>query len=245
MHFGEPLDDRRLSALLRPGDDIATVITADAYGAGEADALLGRALAGVARETYALAGAIGHDFYTGEREGAKGFPRFTDPRLRGPEGYAGYLRMAAERSLQRIGADEFDLLLLHNPDRIGYTSEVVWDALAGLRDEGLTAMLGVAPGPANGFTLDVIECFERFGDLIDWAMVILNPMEPWPGELVLPAARAHDIRLITRVVDYGGLFHDDVRPGHPFPQHDHRTFRPDGWIEAGREKLERMRPIAE
>src|SRR3954470_16605458 len=245
MHFGEPLDDRRLSALLRPGDDIATVITADAYGAGEADALLGRALAGVARETYALAGAIGHDFYTGEREGAKGFPRFTDPRLRGPEGYAGYLRMAAERSLERLGADAFDLLLLHNPDRIGYTSEVVWDALSGLRDEALTRSLGVAPGPANGFTLDVIDCLERFGDRIDWAMVILNPLEPWPGELVLPAAARHDVSVITRVVDYGGLFHDDVLEGHDFPRYDHRGFRPSGWVERGRAKLERMRPIAE
>jgi aryl-alcohol dehydrogenase-like predicted oxidoreductase len=245
MHFGEPLDDDRLSALLRPGDDIATVITADAYGAGEADALLGRALAGVARDTYALAGAIGHDFYTGEREGAKGFPRFTDPRLRGPEGYADYIRMAAERSLERLGVDAFDLLLLHNPDRTGYTSEVVWDALAALRDDGLTRSLGVAPGPANGFTLDVIDCLERFGDRIDWAMVILSPLEPWPGELVLPAAERHGVKVITRVVDYGGLFHDDVLPGHEFPRYDHRGFRPAGWVEAGREKLDRMRPMAE
>ena len=80
---------------------------------------------------YALVGAIGHDFYTGEREGAKGFPRFTDPRLRGPEGYADYVRMATERSLERCGVDAFDLLLLHNPDRTGYTSEAVWDALRG------------------------------------------------------------------------------------------------------------------
>ena len=94
MRFGEPLDDDRLAALLRPADGVRTVITADAYGAGEADALLGRALAGVPREDYCLVGAIGHDFYEGEREGAKGFPRFTDPRLRGPERYADYVRMA-------------------------------------------------------------------------------------------------------------------------------------------------------
>src|SRR3954466_4322196 len=245
MHFGEPLDDARLSALLRPGDDIATVITADAYGAGEADALLGRALAGVARDTYALAGAIGHDFYTGEREGAKGFPRFTDPRLRGPDGYADYLRGAAERSLERLGVDAFDLLLLHNPDRTGYTSEAVWDGLEAVREAGLARRLGVAPGPANGFTLDVIDCFERFGERIDWAMLILNPRERWPGELALAAAARHDVRVITRVVDYGGLFHDDVLAGHAFPRHDHRGFRPAGWVETGRERLERMRPIAE
>ena len=245
MKFGEPLEDDRMVALLRPDDRLTTVITADTYGAGDADRLLGRALDGVPRGSYSLVGAIGHDFYEGEREGAKGFPRFTDPRLRGPDAYADYVRMATERSLERCGVDSFDLLLLHNPDRTGYTSDAVWSAMAGVRDEGLTSLLGVAPGPANGFTLDVIECFERFGDLIDWAMVILNPMEPWPGELVLPAAQAHGVKLITRVVDYGGLFHDDVLPHHPFPKHDHRTFRPEGWIERGREKLDRMRPIAE
>jgi len=249
MRFGEPVDEERLCALLRPGGGIDTVITADAYGAGAADSLLGRALAdaageGVAREDYCLIGAIGHDVYAGERDGAKGYPRFTDPQLRGEGEYADYLRMATEHSLQRCGVEQFDVLLLHNPDRIGYTSEAVWQGMAALRDAGLTRMLGVAPGPANGFTLDVIDCIERYGELIDWAMIILGPLEPWPGELVLDAARANDVRLIARVVDYGGLFHDDVLPGHEFPEHDHRRFRPDGWIEAGREKLERMRPIA-
>src|SRR5919112_5453284 len=244
MHFGEPLDDDRLIALLRPDERLRTVITADAYGAGEADALLGRALGGLDREAYCLVGAVGHDFYEGEREGAKGFPRFTDPRLRGSGDYAGYLRMAAERSLARIGADAFDLLLLHNPDRTGYTSDAVWEGMAALRDAGLTRRLGVAPGPANGFTLDLLACFERFGALLDWAMIILNPLEPSPGELVLDAARHHDVDLITRVVDYGGLFHDDVLPGHAFPRYDHRGFRPAGWVERGREKLDRMRPVA-
>ena len=97
------ISDERLETLLRPGDGISTVITADAYGAGEADVLLGRALA-APRAGYALVGAVGHDFYDGEREGAKGYPRFTDPRLRGPEGYAGYLRMAARNAASSAAA---------------------------------------------------------------------------------------------------------------------------------------------
>src|SRR5205814_9649361 len=52
-------------------------------------------------------------------------------------------------------------------------------------------------------------------------------------------------RTITRVVDYGGLFWDDVRPGQAFRERDHRLFRPKGWIDNGRARLERMRPIAE
>ena len=244
MHFGEPVDDDRLLSLLRPGDGIETVITADVYGAGEADAMLGRALEGVGRERYSLVGAVGHDFVEGERDGPRGFPRFTDPRLRGPSEYASYLRRATEASLERIGVDAFDLLLLHNPDRTGFGSEAVWDGMAALREAGLTRMLGVAPGPANGFTLDLLDCFERFGDRLDWAMLILNPLEPWPGELCLDAAADYGISVITRVVDYGGLFWDDVLPGHDFPDSDHRRFRPAGWVEAGRIKLDLIRPIA-
>jgi aryl-alcohol dehydrogenase-like predicted oxidoreductase len=245
LRFGETISEERLEGLLRPGEGIDTVLTADTYGQGEADRVLGRALAGVPRDEYCLVGAVGHDFYEGERDGPRGFPRFTDPRLRGPDDYEAYLRMAAERSLERLGVERFDLLLLHNPDRIGYTSEAVWDGMAALREAGLAAKIGVAPGPANGFTLDLISCFERFGERIDWAMIILNPFEPWPGELCLEAAAKHDIRVITRVVDYGGLFWGDLRPGMELARGDHRAFRPEGWIEAGLEKLERIAPIAE
>ncbi|MFT5191186.1 MAG: aryl-alcohol dehydrogenase-like predicted oxidoreductase [Verrucomicrobiales bacterium] len=247
MHFGLPLDeDRYLSAIRHAYDEgIRTFMTADTYGVGEADTMLGKALKDVPRDSYCLVGSIGHDCYDGEREGSKGFPRFTDARLRGPEGYADYVRKATSKSLERIGVDRFDLLFLHNPDSIGFTSEAVWEALDGAKQEGLTDRLGLAPGPANGFTLDVIGCFEKFGSLIDWAMIILNPLEPWPGQLVLPAAEKHGIELITRVVDYGGLFHDDVRPGHPFPERDHRKFRAAGWVEVGVANIDIMRPIAE
>ncbi len=245
MHFGEALDDERLISLFTPDESIRTVITADVYGLGEADRMLGRAIAPLPREQICVVGAVGHDFYIGEREGAKGFPRFTDPAIRDESGYAGYLRVATERSLERCEIDSFDLLLLHNPDRTGYRSEAVWSAMAGLRETGLTRMIGVAPGPANGFTLDLIDCLERFGALLDWAMIILNPLEPWPGELCLAAATDAGVKMITRVVDYGGLFWDDLVPGHELPRQDHRSFRPAGWIEAGRERLEAMRPIAE
>src|SRR4051794_4886948 len=153
--------------------------------------------------------------------------------------------MAAERSLERLGVDSFDLLLLHNPDRVGYSSEAVWDGMAALREAGLAARIGVAPGPANGFTLDLIACLERFGDRIHWAMIILNPFEPWPGELCLEAAARQDVKVITRVVDYGGLFWGDLRSGMKLARGDHRAFRPEGWIETGLEKLAQVLPYGE
>jgi aryl-alcohol dehydrogenase-like predicted oxidoreductase len=247
MNFGEPIPDERWIALARRAFELGTrtFITADVYGAGAADQLLAAALSGLPRQEYCLVSAVGHDFYKGQRQGARGYPRFTDPALRPARDYADYLRMATEKSLARCRAAKFDLLLLHNPDFTGYSSDRVWSAMDSLIDAGLTDRIGIAPGPANGFTLDLVLCLERFGPLLDWAMIILNPLEPWPGQLVLPAAVKHNVSLISRVVDYGGLFHDDVKAGHKFGAHDHRTFRPAGWVEAGNAKLDQLRPIAE
>jgi aryl-alcohol dehydrogenase-like predicted oxidoreductase len=247
MNYGEPLPDERWISTVQHAYQrgIRTFLTADVYGSGAADELLGRALAGLPRDSYCLVGAIGHDFYSGKRDGAKGFPRFTNPQLRPPNQFAEYVKMATEKSLERCRSDHFDCLLLHNPDWTGYSSDRVWSALQKMQDAKLTEFLGVAPGPANGFTLDIALCFERFGPVLDWAMIILNPLEPWPGSMVLPAAVAHNVSLITRVVDYGGLFHDDVKPGHKFGQQDHRAFRPAGWVQAGLDKMNQLRAIAE
>lgn len=246
MNYGQPLSEERWIQLIRLAHQsgIRTFITADVYGSGAADSLLGRALEGIPRDSYCLVGLIGHDFYSARRDGAKGFPRFTDPRLRSANDYEDYLDRATERSLERLRSDQFDLLMLHNPDSIGYTSDRVWNALAKLQEKRLTRLLGVAPGPANGFTLDLILCLERFEALIDWSMIILNPFEPWPGSLVLPAARSKEVKIVARVVDYGGIFNDDVKPGHVLGPTDHRSFRPGGWIEAAQLRLEELRPIA-
>lgn len=247
MNFGEAIDEARYEAALRLAYDagIRTFLTADVYASGAGDEALGRALAGVPRDSYCLVGMVGHDFYSGLRDGQKGFPRFTDPRLRQARDYADYVRMATEKSLERCRTSHFDCLMLHNPDSIGYAQDSVWKGMLRLQDERLATRLGVAPGPANGFTLDLLLCFERFGSILDWAMIILNPFEPWPGQMVLECAARENISVLSRVVDYGGIFHDDVRPGHTFGPRDHRTFRPAGWVEAAVQKLEAIRPIAD
>ena len=170
MHFGETLSEERFIGCVETAYEsgIRTFITSDVYGNGKADELLGKALKGIDRSSYCLVGMIGHDFYEGQRQGSRGYPRFTDPELRGPDGYSAFIRTATGRSLERCGTDRFDLLMLHNPDEIGYTSEILWQAMDQARQEGMTDRLGIAPGPANGFTLDLIGCFERFGELIDW-----------------------------------------------------------------------------
>jgi aryl-alcohol dehydrogenase-like predicted oxidoreductase len=64
MHFGEQLDEAAYIRLVRLNYEkgIRTFVTADVYGAGRADTLLGEALKGIARDTYSLVGIIGHDY---------------------------------------------------------------------------------------------------------------------------------------------------------------------------------------
>ena len=125
MHFGEVLDEQRYQECIRVAYEagIRTFVTADVYGTGKADASLGEVLSDYPRDSYCLVGMIGHDFIDGEREGSKGYPRFTNPALRSSEGYLDFLRRASESSLRDCRADRFDLVMLHNPDELGYTSD--------------------------------------------------------------------------------------------------------------------------
>ncbi|MFN7342469.1 MAG: aldo/keto reductase, partial [bacterium] len=86
---------------------------------------------------------------------------------------------------------------------------------------------------------------EKFGEIIDWTMLILNPLEPWPSTLLLPACQKPGIKVLTRVVDYGGVFHGDLGDPPVFKPGDHRTYRPEGWVGHGLEKVARMSPIAQ
>src|SRR5256885_1288874 len=107
LNFGAKLSEEDLvEALLHAYQKgIRNFVTADVYGCGEADRLLGQALAEIPRETYAIFGAVGHDFTRGTREGQKGYPRFTDPKLRGREEYEDYLHIAVQDTLERLGTD--------------------------------------------------------------------------------------------------------------------------------------------
>jgi len=247
MHFGETLSEEKFIECIQLAYEhgMRTFVTADAYGALKADQLLAKALQGIDRSTYCLVGMIGHDIHHGERQGSKGWQRYTEPSLRGEDGYAEFLKMATEKTLEACGTDRFDLCMLHNPAEIGYINDKNWEGMESLKTQGLSDRIGIAPGPANGFTLDLIKCFEDYGKILDWAMLILSPMEPWPTNILLPVAEKQNIDILTRVVDHGGVFHDDLKPGHEFKPGDHRSYRPDGWIERGNEKMEQMRPIAD
>ena len=107
MHFGEVLEEARYIQAIQLAytSGIRTFVSADVYGTGKADEILGVALRGIDRSTYCLVGTIGHDFYTGQRDGSKGYPRFTDPTLRGHGGLltSGLFGVCSEVLPPRVG----------------------------------------------------------------------------------------------------------------------------------------------
>ena len=192
MNFGEKVDEDRLAAAAPPRRrDLDRDHRRHLRRRARPTALLGQAIAGVDRDAYSLVGAVGHDFYEGERVGPEGLPALHRPA---PARARRLRRLPADgdrvrpRAARRRTASTCSCCT--TPTAPATRREIVWDGMAALREAGLASAIGVAPGPANGFTLDMLDCFERFGDRIDWAMIILNPLEPWPGELVLDAAAA-------------------------------------------------------
>jgi len=175
---------------------VRTFITSDALEGGAADRAVGAAItsAGLRDQVY-LVGCLGGPTsgHAGPYAGAAA--RLTDlPSADLREG----VREAALGILERTGAGQLDLLLVESPDRNGFRSEALWDAMADLKAAGLARGIGIAPGPGNGYALDFLQFLDRFGELVDAAMLVFHPLEPWPGELVLAAAQARGLRIIGR-----------------------------------------------
>jgi len=103
--------------------------TADIYGAGHNEVLVGRAIAG-RRDEVQLATKFGID-----RSGGDG--------ARVIRGERGYVKRAAESSLLRLGVDHIDLYYLHRPPQTAEIEETV-GAMAELVAEGKVRHLGLS-----------------------------------------------------------------------------------------------------
>ncbi len=173
-----------------------TFITSDAIEAGAADRGLGTALAatGLRQECF-IAGCIGAPApghggdYGGAGAAGEG---------QSDEEIKRFVREAAIGVLQRSEVGHLDLLLFESPSRWAFRSAALWEAMSELKTEGLTRGIGIAPGPSNGYALDLLHFLDHFGEGIDSTMIVFNPLEPWPGELIFAAAKAKGVTLIGR-----------------------------------------------
>jgi aryl-alcohol dehydrogenase-like predicted oxidoreductase len=126
-----PTDWDASIATIRQALDLGVTLidTADAYGAGHNEVLVGRAIAG-RRDEVQLATKVGIDRSGGD----------TAWVLRGEPAY---IKRACETSLLRLGVDVIDLYYLHRPPQTASIEEAV-GAMAELVKEGKVRHLGLS-----------------------------------------------------------------------------------------------------
>jgi aryl-alcohol dehydrogenase-like predicted oxidoreductase len=128
--FGTRIDEQQSRAVVDAALDhgVSFFDTADTYGFGASEELLGRAL-GSRRDDVVVATKFGMDM---EGRNGPGWEARSSRR---------YVRRAVEGSLRRLGTDHIDLYQIHQLDLVTPMSEVV-EAMNELVDEGKVRYLG-------------------------------------------------------------------------------------------------------
>jgi len=133
---GRPGDWDESIATIRRAIDLGVTFldTADVYGAGHNEVLLGRAIHGL-RERVEIATKFGIDRSQGDSAW----------KLRGNRAYC---RKSCDSSLMRLGTDYIDLYYLHFPPQDVEIEETI-DAMAELVKEGKVRAIGLSNAPSE------------------------------------------------------------------------------------------------
>ena len=134
--YGPP-DEAEATATIHRALDLGVTFldTADMYGLGANETLVGKAIAG-RRDEVVLATKFGIVLDP------------ADPSRRGVRGDPEYVRSACDASLQRLGVDHIDLYYQHRPDTSVPIEETV-GAMAGLVEAGKVRHLGLSEASAG------------------------------------------------------------------------------------------------
>ena len=216
-------DDVVIDAI-RAGLDagIDWIDTAEVYGDGVSELLVGRAIAG-RRDELTLATKVA-------------------PAPEGSGFTPAQVRNACETSLGRLGTDRIDLYQLHWPDETGVPLEETWGAMGDLQDAGLVRHIGV-----SNFDRGQIEvCLAiRHVDSLQPEYSMLTRANGglirWCGE--------QGVGVVSYAPLAFGLLTGAITTETPFPEGDWRGTEQDEGpfadVEASLEVVSRLRPVAE
>src|SRR4030095_11828943 len=178
-HFGPMKDSESLSAIdaaLELG--VNFIDTADAYGAGYSETLLGKALRD-SRDKVILA-TKGGNVMVGPERGKRKF----DP---------GYIGRVLEESLQRLQTDYIDLYQLHNPTVDVIEHGEVWEVLERAKKEGKIRDYGVS---TNTIDEGIAAVKDGRSDTIQ---LEYNLLAQEPAEKIFPLAQETNVGIIARI----------------------------------------------
>jgi aryl-alcohol dehydrogenase-like predicted oxidoreductase len=179
--------------------------TADVYGDGRSEQILGRFLADHADEGLFVATKMGR---RAEQV---------------PENYvADNFRAWTDRSRANLGVDRLDLVQLHCPPSAVISSDATFDALDDLVDDGAIAAYGVSVETVD----QAMDALTR--PYLASIQIILNAFRLKPLDRVLPAAAAAGVAIIARVPLASGLLSGRYDTTTTFAPDDHRSYNRDG-----------------
>ena len=180
--------------------------TADVYGDGRSERLIGRLLKDRPNDEILVATKAG---------------RRLDPHT--SEGYDHEnLSAFVERSLDNLGVEALDLLQLHCPPSETYRRDSTFEALDRLKEAGKLKNYGVS-----------VEKVEEARMALDYpgvatVQIIFNIFRQKPAEEFFPLAEERGVGILARVPLASGLLSGKMSADRAFSEDDHRNFNRDG-----------------
>src|SRR5215203_3128170 len=180
--------------------------TADVYGDGHSEKLIGKLLKGRPNDEIFVATKAG---------------RRLDPHT--ADGY-NYENLSAfvERSLENLGVESLDLLQLHCPPTQTYRQDSTFEALDRLEESGKLKNYGVS-----------VEKVEEARMALSYPnvktiQIIFNIFRQKPAEEFFPLAEERNIGILARVPLASGLLSGKMSAERTFADDDHRSFNREG-----------------
>jgi aryl-alcohol dehydrogenase-like predicted oxidoreductase len=203
-NFGRRLDLDGTRAVVETALEAGVTFldTADTYGNGESEKLLGEVLAGH-RDEAVITTKFGHDM--GGIYGDLG-----------QRGGRAYVRRAIDGSLERLRTDRVDLYLYHRPDGVTPIGETL-AAMSELVDEGKVRAIGCSNVTAE--QIDEAEDVARRDGLHRWISVQneYSLLHRDPERDVIPACERYEISFVPYFPLASGLLTGKYRRGGAHP----------------------------
>jgi aryl-alcohol dehydrogenase-like predicted oxidoreductase len=131
-------------------------------------------------------------------------------------------RAWTDRSRQNLGMDQLDLVQLHCPPTAVYSHDQIYDALDTLVADGAIANYGVSVETCD----EALTAISRRGTAT--VQIILNAFRLKPLDAVLPSAVTNGVGIIARVPLASGLLSGAYTTATTFAENDHRNFNRAG-----------------
>ena len=249
-----PTDDAESQRAVRRAYDLGCTFfdTADVYGHGHSEEVLGAALQGL-RDKVIVATKVGGNFYNRDIhplmrdrvEQTLGRPLEEIERgatlnvTHDANFTASYVRFAVERSLARLRTDYIDLLQLHNPPINVISTMATYEVLEQLKREGLIRFHGVSVHPPEEGIAAVN------ATMPDTVQIVYNLARREAEDAFFPAARTANVGVIAREPLANGFLAGKYAPDSTWERGDIRARMPRPYVAQLTALGQRVKELAE